>query len=230
MLCRKCKPEWRDMIISWVPCKYSCLCISCSWFLGYSNSRSVTASRWERGRCAIYSNSFFFLLREQNGCSTLLSPLIFISSTLFSRSGALEIANETIFQWSVNRRDSHERVVDEGASSRPLQHVVEAVLDLAVTLAGGGRGGSGSGGSGIRSSQQAGALWRLRALRTRRLGVHSRQRHELHAPVVGRGGSEHPHTAVIGRATQHAFCSQDNALEWISTLIQKRHKCRCLIR
>lgn len=105
-------------------------------------------------------------------------------------------------------------MVDEGASSRPLQHVVEGVLKLAEALAGAGGGGSGSGGCGERGSQQPGALRRLRALRTRRLGVYSRQRHELYAPVVvGRGGSEHPHTAVIRRAGQHAFCSQGNALE-----------------
>lgn len=68
-----------------------------------------------------------------------------------------KLQKETIFHLSV-RRDSHERVVDEGASSWPLQHVVEEVLDLAVALAGGGRGGSRSGGSGERSPQQAGAL------------------------------------------------------------------------
>lgn len=125
----------------------------------------------------------------------------------------------------MNSCDSHERMVDERASSGSLQHVIEAVLDLAVALAGGGRGGSGSGGRRERGPEQAGALRGLRALRTRRLGAYSRKRHELHAPVVVGGvRSEHLHTAVIGRAAQHAFCSH-NAFT-ISALQPKRHKDR----
>lgn len=130
----------------------------------------------------------------------------------------------------MNRRDSHERVVDEGASSGSLQHVVQAVLDLAVALAGGGCGGSGSRWSRKWGSQQSGALRRLRALRTWRLGVYSRQCHELHTPViVCRGGSEHPHTAVIRRAAQHTYCSQDTALKLNSFITQKRHTCQCIV-
>lgn len=102
-------------------------------------------------------------------------------------------------------RHLHERMVDECAPSRPLQHVVQAVLQLSVAFARGGRVGPGSGRPRQRGAQQTRAVRRVSALRGGRLAplrVDSGESHELHPPVVARiRGHQHSDAAVVGRTS-----------------------------
>lgn len=100
-------------------------------------------------------------------------------------------------------------MVDECPSSRPLQHVVQTVLQLSEAFTGGGHVGPGSGGSGQRSAQQTCAVRRVPALRGGRLTplrLDSGESHELHPLVVARSrGHEHSDAAVVGWTSEH-FC------------------------
>lgn len=100
-------------------------------------------------------------------------------------------------------------MVDERPSSRPLQHVVQEVLQLSEALAGGGHVGAGSGGSGQRGAQQPRAVRGVPALRGGRLAplrLDGGESHELHPLVVARSrGHEHPDAAVVGGTPEHVL-------------------------
>lgn len=95
----------------------------------------------------------------------------------------------------------HERVVDECASSRSLQHVVQTVLQLSEALACTGRVGPGSRRPRQRGAQQPCAVRRVPALRGGRLAslrVDGGESHELYPPVVVRSRrDQHSDAAVV---------------------------------
>lgn len=99
----------------------------------------------------------------------------------------------------------HECMVDECPSSWSFQHVVQAVLQLSVALAWGGRVGPGTGRAGQRGAQQTRAVWRVSSLRGGRLAslrVDSGESDELYPPVVVRSwGRQHSDAAVVGRTS-----------------------------
>lgn len=115
--------------------------------------------------------------------------------------------NSNFFSLVHEWRDLHERMVDEGESSRSLQHVIQKVLQLSEALAGSGRVGAGSGRPGQRGAQETRAVGRVAALRGGRLAplcVDGGESHELYAPlIVGSRRRQHSDAAVVGRASQH---------------------------